>query len=303
MGKVWLHALTAAVVTVGRQSPCAAVVKGAFEMDAEFYLRNALGVPPPPTEAIPIAAARELDSAFVSHSLEAVEDSISVALSISVAELRAKADKKRQGLALEYGRVLSSGAFGTKGYDVGGFTALRASPTSQFGFDLSLLALFTLLADARLSRAEVQTCSQRLGDQLLKHMPSMAPVTSGKLSEVISGIRRLLGSLKASGYTSAFSIDDSDVDDNLWAQRSSLSETRLTITLSDSASLRAALVLNGRAGASPELARPLLMSYLRQAGVEVAETTDYFLDDTYRSNPSDYRPNQQVLTLLVRPAA
>ena len=84
---------------------------------------------------------------------------------------------------------------------------------------------------------------------------------------------------------------------------SDLSDTRLTIVLSETASLHAAIVLNGRAGASPELARPLLSALLRRRGAAIVEKDEYFLDDTYRSNPNEYRANQQVLTLTIKPSA
>ena len=85
------------------------------------------------------------------------------------------------------------------------------------------------------------------------------------------------------------------------AQRNELSPTRLSLTLTDSASLRAALLLNGRAGASPELAKPLLLAYLRASGVEVSESQEFFLDSVYRSSPLDYKPDQQVLTVTIAP--
>ena len=75
----------------------------------------------------------------------------------------------------------------------------------------------------------------------------------------------------------------------------------LTITLGESASLRSSLVLNGRGGASSELARPLLSAWLAEQGVRVVEATEYFVDSTYKTNPLEYRPDQQVLTLTIEP--
>ena len=128
------------------------------------------------------------------------------------------------------------------------------------------------------------------------------PPSAMALTDLIRGIRDLLGRLQRAGYCKGANVDDSDVDDVLWAQRSSLSDTRLTVTLTESASLRAAIVLNGRANASPELVRPLLLAYLRANGITTQESAEYFLDDEYRSNPLDYRPNQQVLTFTMRPS-
>ena len=47
--------------------------------------------------------------------------------------------------------------------------------------------------------------------------------------------------------------------------------------------------------------RDLLPAYLRARHVAVTELTEYFLDGQYRSNPLDYRPDQQVLTFTMSP--
>lgn len=280
-------------------------------MDLEFYARQALGLKTPDAKVQPIEAPRTLDVAFASRSLAAVESTLAPALSMTPSALRDAASARRKAVAIEYNRVLSSGAFGIGGYDAleGGSSGADAV-TQQYAFDLTLLTLFSLLADARLPRETNADVARRLGDSLIEVVgpPSAASPASAaaasspkKLSELIDGMRTLLRSLRTAGYVRAFTLDDSDADDALWAQRSELSDTRLTVTLTESASLRAGVVLNGRSGCSPELARPLLIAYLRQRGVLV-ESSEYFLDDTYRSNPQEYRANQQVIELTLKPA-
>ncbi len=291
---------------------------GAAEMDLEFYLRNTLGMKPsPPVTASPLPPPRKLDPLFSSRALGAVESALAPSLSVTPSALREAAVARRRSLSLEFDRVLTQGAFGALDYSamapggsVGGTTdalAVQQQQRQQYGFDLSLLCYFTLLADARLPRAESRACADRLGMRLLEALapptletsPPAAPPP--RLSNTLTGCRALLDGLQAAGYLRSYSLDDSEADDKLWSDRSDLSDTRLTITLTESASLRAAVVLNGRPGASPELARPLLTAYLRACGAEVAEAAEYFLDDTYRSNPLEYRANQQVLTLTIRP--
>ena len=205
--------------------------------------------------------------------------------------------------------MLTTGAFGLAGYDAAAAVVTDTSDAaSQYGFDLGLACLFSLLADARLERSDSAACSQRLGERLLALMPPPTDATAvgratapPKLSEILGGMRALLDQLRAAGYVASWSLDDSDADEALWGQRSALSTTRLSVTLNDTASLRAALLLNGRAGSSPELAKPLLCAYLRARGVEVTEASDYFLDSVYRSSPLEYRPNQQILSLTLSP--
>ena len=287
--------------------------KGAAELDFEFYMRGVLGQPPPPPSApAPTKEPRRLDARFATRALEAVEASMSTALSTSPEALRDAAIIKQKPLSLEYDRVLSSGAFGSGGYD--GVVARSLSAPSfatQYDFDLTLLTLFSLLADARLGRAEAAEFTRQLGHRLLalvpapssavdRSTPSAAPP---RIGELVGGMRACLDTMQSAGYMASYAIDDSDADEALWAQRSALSATRLSVTLDDSASLRASLLLNGRSGASPDLARPLLMAYLTAAGADVSEASEYFLDGTYRPNPQDYRPEQQVIQMTIAPRA
>jgi hypothetical protein len=234
----------------------ALAAQGAAEMDLEFYVRGLLGVPPsPPAAPEAVPPPRLMDGTFVASALEATEEAIATALATSPGALREVAASRRRGLSLEYNRVLSSGAFGDgRGYDAAAGIATQ-STASQFGFDLTLLTLFTQLADARLPRADAAQCSKRLGAQLLSSMQVQTPAAAPSIGELVVGMRELLGRLQAAGYVRSSVIDESDADEALWKQRSTLSATRLSVTLTDSASLRAALLLNGRDGASPEVSR------------------------------------------------
>lgn len=290
-------------------SPPAFAAQGAFEMDLEFYARGLLGKPTsPPAAPQEVPKARRLDEQFVTAATDAVESSIAASLNTSPTALREAAASKRRVLALEYERVLSSGAFGDgRGYETAaGVSTQPRDATSQFDFDLSLACYYSLLADARLPRAATTESSNQLGGRLLAASKAAPPPPSTTatppLSEILAGVRGLLTELRSTGYVAAWSLDDTDADEALWSQRSALSTTRLQVTLTESASLRAALLLNGRSGASPELAKPLLCAYLRGRGVDVLELSEYFLDSVYKASPLDYRPNQQILTLTVSPS-
>jgi hypothetical protein len=296
-----------------RPASAATRVKGAAELDAEFYLRGLLGQPSAPAvEAAPVAKARRLDPAFVDRSLYAVETTLAASLSMTPGELRTLAASRRRGLLLEYNKVLSSGAFGTDGY---GYADVGENPggsdSNQYSFDIALLSYFTCLANARLSPQESEDARLRLGAALLLALPvpslpsAAARAQLGdvpRCSELVRGMRGILASLRDAGYIASFSIEDSDVDDALWQQSSALSATRLTISLRESASLRSAIVLNGRA-TSPELARPLLTAWLAKQGVTVVQASELFVDSTYRPNPLEYRPDEQVLELTIEPRA
>lgn len=299
-----LHAAALAVVfTPLEEASAGQRVKGAAEMDLEFYARGLLGqkTSPSPAAQAPVVA-RALDAQRADLILRAIATGVAPALAMSADQLSEAAAKRRSALAIEYDRVLAVGAFGGTGYDaIDGRTAASQSNSLQFGFDLSAFAYFSLLADARLPARELSATSRRLGDELLRLFPAAARCTTERssITALIRGMRALLAELQAGGFIASFSIDDSDADEALWQQRSALSPTKLTVTLTDSATLRAALLLNGR-GVSPELTRPLLVSYLTACGARVSEESEYFLDD-YRESPLEYRPSQSLLSLVVAP--
>lgn len=296
-------------------------------MDAEFYFRSLTGQPKPVAAPQPLPPPRKLDEVVVAGIIDACERALSASLKMTPAELREAAATKRRGLSVEFDRVLTSGAFGSA-YDASsGFTS--ASVTQQYGFDLTLLSLFSVLADARLPRDAASACAASLGAKLLEAVCAYSPsarrataattmrvnaadgggggatpasaTTPPRATQIVAGMRALLDALRDAGYIAGYTLDDSDVDDGLWAQRNSLSATRLSVSLRDSASLRAAVVLNGRS-VSPEVARPLLAAYVTAAGALTADASEYFLDDEYRQNPLEYRPSSQVISLTIAPA-
>ena len=289
------------------RGPMAHAAMGAAELDLQFYARSLIGLPSAPQvqpNLLPLEP-RQLDGELAALVVRESTAAVASALGTDSDDIIRLADVQRPRLSMEFDRALSSGAFGSGGYDTAGYVGARkaqAVPTDQFSLDLSLLALFSVLSDRRLSKAELAAFYARLGDALLKGLPAgtllRAPAPS-TFAGVTNGLRTLLASLKGAGYIREFAIDDSDADEGLWSQQNELSVTRLVITLTDSAALQASLLLNGRI--SPEVTGPLIQAYLRSCGLVVGASTEYFLDDTWRPNPLDYRPSQWVLDLSVRP--
>lgn len=188
----------------------------------------------------------------------------------------------------------------TNQLECSGLSASPAHHACRRRFDLSALALFSVLGDAKLGRREAADVSRRIGEELIAVFPAAARCTDrDSITSLIASWRALLDELKAAGYIAGYSVDESDADEALWKQKSSLSPTRLAITLNDSATLRAALLLNGR-GVSPEIAQPLLAAVAASCGARVLEQTEYFLDD-YRESPLEYRASQTLLSFTLAP--
>lgn len=280
--------------------PPAGAVTGAAEMDAEFYVRALLDIPPKVAARDP-KPPRMLEGEAATALLFAVASSVAASTGRSAGEVTAAAAAQSPRLAIELDRALTSGAFSGTGYGEAGGSLSTAPLTNEFAFDLRLYALFSLVEGSAASG----TALAGLGDRLLAAVPAEAvPAVRGdSIVSAAAGCRRLLEYLRRVGYIVGFDLDADDADDALWAQRSDLSATLLRVTIYEPASLRSALLLSQHAGRrSSELAAPMLAAYLRGAcGASVA-WSEYFVDE-YRDNPLDYRPSQLILELALTPAA
>jgi len=286
------------------RSPAHAV-RGAAELDAEYYVRSSLGLAAPGVAARPPKPPRTLDAEAADQLLSAVTAQVAATTGRSVEDVSVVAGTQARRNAIELDRALSSGL-----YSAGGYASLEASGAAtadlrnEFAFDLRLLSLFSIVAGSQrgVNRAAF---ADQLGDRLLAAMPTAlaSPVAQESTGVVgaAAGCRRLLEHLKSVGYLGGFTWDADDADDALWAERSDLSPTLLRATLDEPASLRSALLLSQRSGGlSSELAAPLLAAYLRRACGATVSSSEYFVDE-YRDNPMDYRPSQRILEMTLVP--
>lgn len=324
------HMLALSSVKFCMPPRAAVAARGAAELDAEFYLRGLLGQPTaPPVKAVPLPTPRRLSGPVVCPLLSALAEALGEALGCSADEVRSRAAKRAPALAIEYERALVSGAFGPydtsqRGLqlDAGGVCetsgANERDGLGQFDFELTVYCYFTLLGEVRLPPAKLAAWYTLLGDRLLaaaRGLPLSSPLPATPagvgaqpptLRQLEAGLRSLLELLQRSGYLKGFTLDGTDADEALWAKANDLSLTRYTLTLSDPASLHAALQLNAATGGrvAPGLAVPLLLAYLRAAGVSLAQTPiQYFIDDEYKPNPLEYRPSSLVVEFELSPVA
>jgi hypothetical protein len=300
-----LACLAASLANLG--PPSARAVRGAAELDAEYYLRSTLGLAAPKVASRPPKPPRQLNSDAAAALLSAVTAQVAAIRDQTTESIAAAAAAQGPRLAIELDRALSSGLFSDGGYSSLEASGAATAPlTNEFAFDLRLFSLFSLVADGSLRRDGKRTAFfDELGDRLLAALPpALLPSasTGAGVVQAAAGCRRLLEHLRAVGYVTGFDFDAEDADDALWAQRSDLSATLLRATLYEPAALRSALLLSQRAGGmSSDLAAPLLAAYLRRASGAVVTCNQYFVDE-YRDNPFDYRPSQLILELSLMPA-
>ena len=218
--------------------PCHAA-RGAFELDAEYYARGLLGLPPPrPVPPSPQPRAG-LDTDFERTALNLVESSAAEACGITPAVLNEEAVARFRSVALELESVGSSvratSYSSTTPLDVQRCGCASGTRWASSGyvvcrFDVQLGAILSALSARRPSAEAISMYQTKLGTELLKQLrapqPSCALRSDATLSASCAGARALLDRLRSLGYIRDFMLDDANVDDTLWAARGPLAVTR-----------------------------------------------------------------------------
>lgn len=200
----------------------ALAARGAAELDLEYYARSLLGKSAPPElpSVVPVPA-RLLDHDLSAALLKETAAAVAYSLDLTTDELNKRASASRTRLALEFDRVLSAGAF-SDGFDAA-FTTAANEPQAQnqqYAFDLTVCTIFSLVADARLSRAARRALDERLGIALLRALAGGTALSKmlPTFGAVSLGVKELLARLERGGYVRSFIVDDSDADEALWAE-------------------------------------------------------------------------------------
>ena len=234
-------AVALSAASAWRPLPCRAA-RGAFELDAEYYARGLLGLPPPRPVPPPPQPRAGLDTDFGRTALNLVESSAAEACGISPAVLNEEAVARLRSVALELESVASSvratSYSSTTPLDVqrcscASSRAYALGSTRRYvvcRFDVQLGALLSALSARRPSAEAISMYQTKLGTEVLKQLrapqPACALRSDAPLSASCAGARALLDRLRSLGYIRDFALDDANVDDTLWAARGPLAVTR-----------------------------------------------------------------------------
>ena len=268
--------LVALLAAAALPPPASHAVQGAAEMDLEFYARSLLGRPPspPPPPAVEIAKPRELDADFATRVVSAVESSLAPSLDTTPSDLSERAGRQATSALARVQSRAHLGRLWRRPW-------LRHRDWRERWRPYLLAVRIRFGAARPVHAARRRAASKGARERVLSIARRHASrgrnaiaiscrccwdaTGTPTLKSLITGMRQLLTALQTNGYLQTYNLDDSDGDEALWAQKSDLSPTRLTLTLTDTASLRAALLLNGRSGASPELAAAAAARVLARA--------------------------------------
>ena len=271
----------------------------------QSFTRALLRLPPsPPVAAAPPPPPRPLDEPLAAALLERAAAAVAESLGVEIDAVTQRAAALRPSLAVDYERTLSGGAFGgASGYEASSTTTRATRIRDQFDFDLALLAIFSQLSSARPTAERAAAARAALGDRLLAQLaprcvpPLPAACRAGApLSELCGGLRRLLAALQSAGYLASYKLDDTDVDDAAPRRRPEPDAIGRDARRARLARRRPAAQRRPR-GARPRGAGARRLPALVRRAPQDAE--EYFIDDTYRPNPLEYRPNAVVLELTV----
>lgn len=165
-----------------------------------------------------------------------------------------------------------------------------------------LYVRYATLADLIPITGDRQALAAAVGRRLLAEpvvgAPTGPPPTAADSAGWLSGLRRLLAGLVASGYCDAAEVDDAAFDaTGLWSdeRREALSVTLRGVAVLPSSQLVAE---EGGGALGTAAASEVLVAYLAGVGVR-ADAFSFFLDEAYRRDPRDYKPTSVVTQLDV----
>ena len=287
--------------------PIARAASGAAELDAKFYLRALTGKKiPPDVQTKTPRPPRTMQPQPAYSILDAVAQVTAHTLNTDLPSVLKLSDAQKPQLAIELDRTLFAGSFAQNGYDR--YYNLERSfdelSIDEYEFDVRLCSLLQLFARSRPDASAVLRYSSSLGHALQKILPpTRHPQPCSAPSDILKGISVILKYLVEIGYLESFVIDDSDVDDELWARTDALSPTPFSITLNEPASLRSALWLNqvssGRISLEP--CKSLVEWYIGTCDATIDAISEVFLDGQYRENPMVTSPNHPKASNIAHP--
>lgn len=273
--------------------------KGAAELDFEYYWRDLLTSNKASTtgarEARTWPAARKLDGGFV----EAVSTDVVAAIG-SGGGVLADIESTRATLLPSFER--------RKLFDANDLT-------DSYSFESWAFAAATV-ANARLPTLARRAAFERRVGRAVLEATNMVPPTPGAappaLSEIDAALRRTMKALRGANYITGFSISyglGGGSDDGVDAEddrefAAGAGAVDVSVTVDDEATINASALLYGsgatRDGVPPteiSLAGLAIGEVCRSMAVVNKRPTSYFLDGTYREDPSDFRATQQIWQL------
>lgn len=266
--------------------------RGAFEMDAEFYLRNLVGgIGGGGTEARrPIyRSPRVMDGAAAARVLGIAQEEIAALAHVSVATLRANVSAQLP-LYLPFFRQFAP--------------IVSESLSDQYFFDLSAYLSY-LQAQTLIPDSETRLLLRnRVGDRVLDWLVEGGSVPRPSLGRrdaavAAEGLKAILRAFEKTGLVGSFAFDAEDMLDAAYTEDLFGADMPLSlqITLNEPATLLGAVQMAASdTRFRPDILGAALLRYLVGQGFAVS-VEDYLMDNFYRESNDDVQAQSVLLEM------
>jgi hypothetical protein len=173
-------------------------VKGAFEMDMDFYIDGLLGKKPPPIRKALRPSPRTLDRSYASRILDIVQSNIVSQSESSRKALQELVESKVPGL-LPYFMTFAP--------------VSKEDISDQYYFDITMYA--TYLEAAKLIPKSEQRVMLRdsIGNDLIASLDMAKPSPEKSTIDIANGYQEMLKKFVDVGIISSYDFDDEDLRD------------------------------------------------------------------------------------------
>jgi hypothetical protein len=293
----------AGIATISSANSVAAAgarVKGAAELDAEYYLKWLKdevtgGAPDPTSMARPSPkASRRLDGALASSLLDTTLTQISESGAVDIRVVQKELEDIRAQVGPAFQRKAA--------FD-------QLDLTDSYSFDFSAYCLYKaaarLIPDLRKRAYFVQLvgkqtldilCSSRLLQQQREGKrqlaPGLCPSSASSTSsgaplllskDIDAGVRQLLDEFQQTRMISGYKVDAVDYDDDEYGI------SNLVVEIADPATIGGFAQCNSEGlRFHPDFIGTAIASYLRTCGLKNVAYDEFLIDDVYRPNPNDF---------------
>ncbi|CAM9405367.1 unnamed protein product, partial [Phaeothamnion confervicola] len=273
---------------------------GAAELDAQYYLKSLFGSNQPWPAEPPVAApARRLDPATASALLDIAARRTASAAGMPMAVFEPLIVKVRAAVEPAFQRK----------------AAFPDDPADQYCFDMLSYATYKAAAEVLPDTRKRAGLVRMIGEDALEvfapgigreggREQQAVPVVNVKAAgssgpaAAAAGVTALLRRMQAVGLIGSFTWNE-ELEIDGWEDGVPLSAE---LVVSAPATLGAAVQAAGEGRRfHADFVGPALQAYWRRCGVRTAYE-EYFLDDTYRPDPSQYRAVQVIYSWTLEPA-
>jgi len=280
----------AAAITLLSTASVARAAQGAFEMDAEYYLRNAFKTQSGTKEAVRTVfkSPRKIDKAFANDIVERA-----VIANLPSGEFnRTRYEEEQQR---QYRKWREFAPF-----------AAKADLSDQYWMDLSLYCIYLQAAEILPTSEQRVAFRSRVGasvlDLAIQNGCALSGSGSGSQSDIAQDVFKLLSFLQSKSQIAGFVYDADDFGDDVFAAQSFAQKLPLSTTIQLKEPCNVISFIQGvkeNTFFHPEYVGSALVALIERSG-KFARFEDYLLDNFYRESNFDTQAQDVVIELQMR---